>query len=181
MTHFRKKDNEYEVETLIFILKMGFSDYNFFLCLYIFSIQADQEDPTNEPESPDNGLDEGPAPKRTSALVNLLGKTFNSDKVAPRSANTRAEEEMRKYLDVSPLSLSENPLSWWRSHETVFPLLAKLAKHYLCIPGTSVPAERVFSTAGDIVTAQRSTLSAEHVDQLLFLQKNLVLPVIREK
>ncbi len=32
-----------------------------------------------------------------------------------------------------------------------------------------------------IVTAQRSTLFAEHVDQLLFLQKNLVLPVIREK
>ncbi len=31
------------------------------------------------------------------------------------------------------------------------------------------------------VTAQRSTLSAEHVDQILFLQKNLVLPVIREK
>uniref|UniRef100_A0A3B4FMZ3 BED-type domain-containing protein n=1 Tax=Pundamilia nyererei TaxID=303518 RepID=A0A3B4FMZ3_9CICH len=51
-------------------------------------------------------------------------------------------------------------------------ILATLAKRYLCIPGTSVSAERVFSTAGDIVTAKRSTLTSEHVDQLLFLSKN---------
>ncbi len=35
---------------------------------------------------------------------------------------------------------------------------------FLCIPGTSVPAERVFSTAGDIVNAQRSVLRPDHVD-----------------
>ncbi len=39
---------------------------------------------------------------------------------------------------------------------------------FLCIPGTSVPAERVFSTAGDIVNAQRSVLRPYHVDQLIF-------------
>ncbi len=44
---------------------------------------------------------------------------------------------------------------------------------FLCIPGTSVPAERVFSTAGDIVNAQRSVLRPDHVDQLIFLKKNL--------
>ncbi|KAK1894208.1 Zinc finger BED domain containing protein 1 [Dissostichus eleginoides] len=41
---------------------------------------------------------------------------------------------------------------------------------------TSVSAERVFSTAGDVVTAKRSTLKPEHVDKLLFLQKNLQIP-----
>lgn len=89
--------------------------------------------------------------------------------VVPRSADARSLE-MRKYVEAPPLSLSENPLSWCGSHEIA--LLAKLAKHCLCILGTNVAAERVFSTAGDIVTAQRSTLSPEHVDQLLFLQKN---------
>uniref|UniRef100_A0A672JRG1 BED-type domain-containing protein n=1 Tax=Salarias fasciatus TaxID=181472 RepID=A0A672JRG1_SALFA len=118
--------------------------------------------------------EEGPAPKRRpSALVTLLGKTFTEVSVAHRSASTRAEEELKKYLEAPPLSLSENPLSWWRIHETTFPLLARQAKRYLCIPGTSVAAERVFSTAGDIVTAQRSSLTPAHVDQLLFLQKNL--------
>ena len=41
------------------------------------------------------------------------------------------------------------------------------------IPGTSVPSERVFSTAGDVVTAQRATLKSKHVDMLIFLKKNL--------
>lgn len=40
----------------------------------------------------------------------------------------------------------------------------------------SVSAECVFSTAGDIVTAQRSSLTTEHADQLLFFQKNLNTP-----
>uniref|UniRef100_A0A1A8HG22 HAT C-terminal dimerisation domain-containing protein n=1 Tax=Nothobranchius korthausae TaxID=1143690 RepID=A0A1A8HG22_9TELE len=76
----------------------------------------------------------------------------------------RAEEEMDKYLKASSLPLSEDPLNWWRVHEVTFPLLARLSKRYLCIPGTSVSAERVFSTAGDVVTAKRSTLKPQHVD-----------------
>lgn len=127
-----------------------------------------------EVESETPQQEEGPAPKRRpSALVTLLGKTFTEVSVVRRSASSRAEEELKKYLEVPPLSLSENPLSWWRTHQTAFPLLAGLAKRYLCIPGTSVAAERVFSTAGDIVTAQRSSLTPAQVDQLLFLQKNL--------
>ncbi|KAK0131409.1 Zinc finger BED domain-containing protein 1 [Merluccius polli] len=126
-----------------------------------------QKEHAKEPGAPDEGQDDqhSPVPKRrTTALLNLLGKTFTDSGAAPKSASTRAEEEM---------TLSEDPLIWWRNHETVFPLLAKLAKNYLCIPGTSLASESVFSTAGDIVTAQRSMLSSEHVDQLLFLQKNL--------
>ena len=36
----------------------------------------------------------------------------------------------------------------------------------------NVPSERVFSTAGDIVTAHRSALKSEFVDMLIFLKKN---------
>ncbi|KAJ8269395.1 hypothetical protein COCON_G00120020 [Conger conger] len=50
-----------------------------------------------------------------------------------------------------------------------------VAKRFLCIPGTSVSSERVFSTTGDIVTAQRSVLKAGHVDQLVFLNRNLTI------
>uniref|UniRef100_A0A8C9XH09 BED-type domain-containing protein n=1 Tax=Sander lucioperca TaxID=283035 RepID=A0A8C9XH09_SANLU len=134
--------------------------------------QVNSEEAEVESETPQQ--EEGPAPKRRpSALVTLLGKTFTEVSVVRRSASSRAEEELKKYLEAPPLSLAENPLSWWRTHQTAFPLLAGLAKRYLCIPGTSVAAERVFSTAGDIVTAQRSSLTPAHVDQLLFLQKNL--------
>ena len=52
---------------------------------------------------------------------------------------------------------------------------SNVAKYYLCIHATSVPSERVFSTAGDIATAQRAALSGENVDILIFLKKNLIL------
>lgn len=45
-----------------------------------------------------------------------------------------------------------------------YPSLAIIAKQDLCIPATSVPSERVFSTAGDIITAQRSQLKSKLVD-----------------
>ncbi|XP_061878005.1 E3 SUMO-protein ligase ZBED1-like [Entelurus aequoreus] len=130
----------------------------------------------SSPVEPESGQEEGPAPKRRTtsvAMVNLLGKTFTEVRVAPKSASTRAEEELKKYLAEPALSLTEDPLDWWKFKERDCPLLAKLAKQFLCIPGTSVAAERVFSTAGDVVTAQRSCLSPQHVDQFIFLQKNL--------
>ena len=51
--------------------------------------------------------------------------------------------------------------------------MAKLAITMLCIQGTLVLSERVFSTAGDIVTSQRSALHPDHVDVLIFLKKNM--------
>lgn len=96
-----------------------------------------------------------------------------TDQQQPKSVHARAEEEVTTYCRAETPSLSEDPLCWWKKNQVLYPMISKLAKRYLCIPGTSVSAERVFSTAGDIVTAQRSTLDSEHVDQLLFLHKNL--------
>ena len=114
--------------------------------------------------------------KKSCGLVDLLGHSCGDVALPPKSLSATADEEVRRYTEVAPLALTENPLSWWKIHEEVYPSLAKLAKRYLCVPGTSVSAERVFSTAGDIVTAQRSTLTSEHVDQLLFLSKNADIP-----
>jgi len=80
---------------------------------------------------------------------------------------------MTCYKEADLLEVKEDPLFWWKKHQYHYPLLSQLAKSYLCIPGTSVSSERVFSTAGDIITAQRSGLLPEHVDQIIFLNKNL--------
>lgn len=81
--------------------------------------------------------------------------------------------EVKAYRATESLELSADPLTWWRKHEGMFPLLSQLSRNTLCVPGTSVAAERIFSTAGDIVTAERSVIKPAHVDQLLFLNKNL--------
>ena len=64
-------------------------------------------------------------------------------------------------------------LSWWSASSACFPKLAKHARKYLCVSATSVASERVFSTAGNIVTARRNSLTSENVDMLTFLAKNL--------
>ncbi|KAF7229992.1 zinc finger BED domain-containing protein 1-like [Nothobranchius furzeri] len=109
--------------------------------------------------------------KKISALDQLLGKDFEV-RMAATSVRDKASEEVKRYRERASLPLEENPLQWWKEQQDL-PLLSSLAKRYLCIPATSVASERVFSTAGDIVSTKRSLLKHEHVDQLIFLKKNL--------
>ncbi|KAJ8380238.1 hypothetical protein SKAU_G00010160 [Synaphobranchus kaupii] len=123
--------------------------------------------------SDDNENDPHTPKRRKSALADLLGQTFKDTRAPLLSPTSIAEKEVKQYQDAPPLPLSDDPLAWWKSQAHSYPLLAKLAQRYLCVPGTSVSAERIFSTAGDIITSQRSALTSEHADQLLFLKKNM--------
>lgn len=91
----------------------------------------------------------------------------------PKSPIVIAEQPVNEYQSAPPIPLHENSLQWWKANEFRFPFIAQLAKVYLCIPATSVPSERVFSTAGDILNAQRSRHKSKHVDSLIFLKKNM--------
>uniref|UniRef100_A0A3B3D8W0 BED-type domain-containing protein n=1 Tax=Oryzias melastigma TaxID=30732 RepID=A0A3B3D8W0_ORYME len=111
----------------------------------------------------------------TEMKVKFL-EDFNKSDIVETSAPLRsyrdlAKDEVWKYRNRDALPLDGDVFLWWRD-QLDLPMLSSLAKIYLCIPATSVPSERVFSTAGDIVTAQRSLIK-EHVDQLIFLKKNL--------
>lgn len=61
----------------------------------------------------------------------------------------------------------ECPLKYWQNYSQS--PLSKLAKRYLTIIATSVPSERLFSRAGNIITDLRNRLTGEHLQQLLFL------------
>ncbi|XP_026138409.1 zinc finger BED domain-containing protein 1-like [Carassius auratus] len=114
-------------------------------------------------------------PRPSCPLAALLGERYGGG-AAQTKKNTQkdeAKEQMTRYKEADLLEVKEDPLVWWKEHQYQYPLLSQLAKRYLCIPGTSVSSERVFSTAGDIITAQRSALLPEHVDQIIFLNKNL--------
>ena len=61
------------------------------------------------------------------------------------------------------------PLKWWKEQENIFPNIARLARRILCIPATSAPVERVFSTAGNTITKKRSRLACEKAGDIIFL------------
>ncbi|XP_069476344.1 E3 SUMO-protein ligase ZBED1-like [Ambystoma mexicanum] len=82
-----------------------------------------------------------------------------------------AQVEHYKALPILPGN--EDPLIWWKQHQKELPILSHLAQKYLCIPATSVPSERVFSSSGYILSPFRSRLSTEHVNMLVFLHHNL--------
>ena len=108
------------------------------------------------------GRDEQSAP----GLWDLFDqKVVNSQ--LTRSSASKATVEVQAYIGEDVLPRLEDPLTWWKTHEKRFNLLSKLAKKYLCVPGTSVPSERLFSKAGELVSIRRNRIKSKNVDMML--------------
>lgn len=87
-----------------------------------------------------------------------------------------AEMELNRYFGCKLTEADYNLtlLEWWKKNESYFPRLSQVAKFFLAVPASSVPSERIFSTAGEIVNKKkRSRLHCANVDLLIFLNKNL--------
>ncbi|XP_044052636.1 zinc finger BED domain-containing protein 4-like isoform X2 [Siniperca chuatsi] len=99
-----------------------------------------------------------------NTMMLLLGDNYSS------SYATDSEAQVDYYLrDIAP-SLDINPLDWWRVNGPRFPKLATLARHYLCVPGVSLPS--LLSEAGQTYATMRTRLSPEHVDMMIFVNRN---------
>ncbi|XP_053289312.1 E3 SUMO-protein ligase ZBED1-like [Pleuronectes platessa] len=85
----------------------------------------------------------------------------------------QADTELTKFLQEDALDAACDPLMWWHDNQRKYPLMAKLAQKYMCICATSTSSERMFSTAGHIVTPERSCLKPHKVNMLVFLARNL--------
>ncbi|EUC67535.1 hAT family dimerization protein [Rhizoctonia solani AG-3 Rhs1AP] len=81
--------------------------------------------------------------------------------------------EISKYLREDLTEMS--PLVWWRLNAHRFPRLAAMARDYLCIPGTSVAVERVFSAGRDLISVRRASLSAETIRTLMNYRAAIML------
>ncbi|XP_015118459.1 uncharacterized protein LOC107042094 [Diachasma alloeum] len=78
-------------------------------------------------------------------------------------------DELEEYLNLSRADKHQDLLEWWRARESTFPTLAKMARDLFSIPATSVPAERLFSLAGLIITNLRNSMSDKSARALLCL------------
>jgi hAT family C-terminal dimerisation region len=140
---------------------------------------------TNESDRPDTTEQQLPkkVPKLTSkaslfdCLDDLLEAATPQDTQATQStpAANASTLELDHYL-AEPLIPRTNSLSqWWRENKDKFPILASLARTYLGAPPSSVPSERLFSTAGAVITDQRSRLLPDNAEMLIFLKYNSIL------
>ena len=110
----------------------------------------------------------------------LLGGYFET-KDCEIVVPSTAAEELDLYISEKPVTTKINPFDWWKVNCSNYPNLSKLARRVLCSPATSVPSERVFSTAGGTVSKSRAALDSESVDKLIFLNKRLKSTSAEEK
>ena len=67
-------------------------------------------------------------------------------KSAAKTPKARVREEVEHYSNIVRPDPESNPLDWWKIQAPNYPILAKLAKMYLCICASSSASERLFST-----------------------------------
>lgn len=110
-------------------------------------------------------------PKKKTAMAELFGDVFKKHEQVVRPLVKIIEDEVASYWSAYSIDVDADPFMWSKTNESKFPHVAKVAQRHLCVLGTSVPSERIFSTARDIVSATRSRLAADNVDRLIFLKK----------
>ena len=139
---------------------------------------------TNELDEIESGSSRRPAKKAKKSdntetrFSKLLGEIFNndSDDLSPRLAvSEKLKWEVSLYRVEKKADLDLDPLKWWKDRKLVYPLLTKLIKKRYSMVATSVPSERLFSTAGNIINEKRSNLLPENADKLIFLHENTKL------
>ncbi|KAF4525201.1 hypothetical protein B566_EDAN008307 [Ephemera danica] len=77
--------------------------------------------------------------------------------------------ELKTYLDQAVEPRKSNPIKYWRQREKMIPGLACIALKYLMVPGSSVASERAVSQVNLAVPDNRSRITAEHINQRVFL------------
>lgn len=116
--------------------------------------------------------------KKRSALEELFEgeerqlQTTTGSTSSILSTAERLDQEVEIYKGLPAISMREDPVIRWWNKRNVLPMLFKGATGYLCVQASSTPSERVFSTAGNTISQDRSRLLPEKANMLIFLQKN---------
>ncbi|KAK3931314.1 Zinc finger BED domain-containing protein 4, partial [Frankliniella fusca] len=84
--------------------------------------------------------------------------------------NGRAMTQLRSYLQRNIVPVTENPLQIWEALKSTYPQLYRVARRLLNVMAGSVPSERFFSTAGEIMDDNSTRLTPKHFQQRIFLK-----------
>lgn len=82
--------------------------------------------------------------------------------------------ELAKYLKHQITNEDFLIENWWFENRSMYPNLFKLFLKISCVPASSAPSERTFSTAGRIINDRRTSLLPNSVESLL-LYRNVFI------
>ncbi|KAJ7996695.1 hypothetical protein DPEC_G00239690 [Dallia pectoralis] len=90
----------------------------------------------------------------------------------PTERMPEIHQQLENYIAEPLCKRSLSPLHWWRCKEHRFPAVARLARTFLAIPATAVPADRAFAPRETTVAQRRAILGPQHLEHILFLHQN---------
>lgn len=103
-----------------------------------------------------------------AASMFSLVESDSDDGIDDSTTELAVELNLYKCVPSEP-DIDADPVCFWKTNRHVYPRLSRLAKEYLTIPATSVPVERLFSSAGELITKKRNSISPENANVLLSL------------
>jgi len=109
----------------------------------------------------------------------LAAASSASSRPLNKSSSDIANEEIALCrMRLQELQSHKNPLTELRRASSVVPWISLLGRKVLAVPATSAAPERMFSSAGNIMTKKRARLSCDHLEELMYLHE--VWPKVRE-
>ncbi|XP_015118442.1 zinc finger BED domain-containing protein 1-like [Diachasma alloeum] len=125
---------------------------------------------TNAPEDESITNDESEATNSSDDLwTHHRDRILHQKRYAQEASSDDLNIDMMQFLN-KPNLMNIDPINFWMHHKENTPALGRIALKYLSTVAISVPCERLFSLASNIITEKRNRLSAEHLSNLIFLK-----------
>ena len=137
---------------------------------------AQSDSQSSGQSSPVTVQEEGPSRKRQrfSYLSRVIEDKVRQGKQKASKQPLGRQELERQWsqcLHQVTMMMIPSPFGLVRRLE-LYPLLSTLAMDIMCVPGSSAPVERAFSTAGEATTGKRNRLASKNLEREILIRKN---------
>lgn len=120
-----------------------------------------------------SGEEQGPPPEKRFKHLDKVLQQRIKEGLEKSSQLPPGKEEVERYCSsVVTMPEKEDPIKFWIENESHYPLLSITATDLLCIPASSAPVERLFSTTGESTSGKRNRLSDKNLERESLLRKN---------
>lgn len=87
------------------------------------------------------------------------------------SVDESVDRELLFYKEWSSIPTYEDPAVWWWEKREALPILFHLSESYMSVQASSTPSERVFSTARNTISQERSHVDFPSEKLIFFVAK----------